>query len=237
MTITDWPTEERPREKLLAQGAHTLSDAELLAIFIRCGTKGKTALDIARDLLRRFGNVKKLLDLRQEEFCAGSVGLGVAKYAQLQAVIELSRRYLIGELSDSENINSTECAKLYCATCLSRYQQEVFIAVFLDSDHHLLSYAELFRGTIDRAAVYPREVVKQALQCNAAALIVAHNHLSGNVEPSEEDKAVTLQLQHALALVDIKLLDHIIVGKSICFSFAEKNLLAGEEKRETSFSR
>lgn len=223
-TIIDWPKDERPREKLLAHGANALSDAELLAIFIRCGVKGKTAVDIARALLQKFGNVKKLLDANQKDFC-DSLGLGIAKYAQLQAVLELSRRYLSKHVNDNDNITSVATAKLFCAMCLSKHQQEVFSAVFLDNNNHVVHYAELFYGTINRATIYPREVIKRALQYNAAALIVAHNHISGSIEPSDDDHVVTRRLKEAVALMDMKLLDHIIVGNGECFSFAEAKLL------------
>lgn len=227
MTIMNWPKEERPREKLLTLGARALSDAELLAIFIRCGTKGKTAVDVARDLLQQFGNIKKLLDADAKEFCRG-IGLGIAKYTQLQAALELSRRYLTKQLNSGngeDNITSTARAKLYCAACLSQYKQEVVVAIFLDSNNRIINYAELFHGTIDRATVYPREIVKRALLHNAAALILAHNHISENALPSPDDHTVTQRVQQALALVDVKLLDHIIVGNGECFSFAEEKLM------------
>jgi len=225
MSINNWPKEERPREKLLTRGARALSDAELLAIFIRCGIKGKTAVDIARDLLQQFGSIKKLLDLEQKKFCRSATGLGAAKYVQLQAALELSKRYLSHQLNHSKQIGSIAGAKLYCSIHLSQHQQEVFAVALLDNHHHLIHYAEMFYGTVNRATIYPREVVKIALQHNAAAIVLMHNHISGSLHPSTDDHLVTQQLQQALKLIDVKVLDHIIVGNNECFSFAEAKLI------------
>lgn len=225
MNIKQWPHAERPREKLLLQGAGSLSDAELLAIFIRCGVKGKTAVDIARGLLQQFGNFKKIIDLERQEFCCCS-GLGVAKYVELQATLELVKRYIGQTLSDSGSFADIVAAKLYCAAKLSQHKREVFAAAFLDNSNQLLHYDELFYGTINRAVVYPREVVRKALQYNAASLILMHNHIAGGaVLPSNDDKQVTAHLQEVLAVIDVKILDHIIVGDGECFSFAENQEL------------
>lgn len=224
MGINDWPQEERPREKLLAAGAKALSDAELLAIFISSGTKEQTAVDVARGLLHHFGGIKNILDADQQALCQFK-GLGMVKYIKLQAALELNRRYLAKCINGDKNVANSEFAKLYFASHLSQYKQEVFAAAFLDSKHNILHYVELFYGSINRATVYPREVVKKALQYNAAYAIFAHNHISGESMPSEDDRIVTIQLAQALSLVDVAVLDHIIVGKGESFSFAEEKLL------------
>lgn len=224
MNITQWPQEERPREKLLLRGAGALSDAELLAIFIRCGVKGKTAVDVARELLQQFGNIKGLLDLERQEFCQ-CCGLSMAKYAKVQAALELARRYVAQTLSRTTAVKDIVAAKLYCANNLGQHKREVFAVAFLDNNHQILHYDELFYGTINRAAVYPREVVRKALQYNAVAVILMHNHIAGAAVPSDDDKQVTKQLQKALELIEVEVLDHIIVGKGECFSFAEKQEL------------
>lgn len=224
MNITQWPQEERPREKLLLRGTKALSDAELLAIFVHCGVRGKTAVDVARELLQQFGNIKALLDLEQHEFCQ-HCGLGIAKYAQLQAALELARRYVAQTLNRNTAIKDIVAAKFYCANNLGQHKREVFAVAFLDNNHQILHYDELFYGTINRAAVYPREVVRKALQYNAVAVILMHNHITGVVMPSNDDKQVTKRLQKALELIDVEVLDHTIVGKGECFSFAENQEL------------
>lgn len=224
MAITDWPAEERPREKLLSRGSHTLSDAELLAIFLRTGCCGKSAVDLARDLLRDFGGLRPLLEAGQPDFCKAK-GLGQAKYSQLQAVLEMSRRHLASELTARPCMNSSAAVKNYLSAQLRHRPSEVFAMLLLDSQHHLLHFAEVFQGTIDGAAVYPREIVKLALSHNAAAVILAHNHPSGIAEPSEADKAITRRLKDALSMVDIRTLDHLIVGNSEVLSFAERGLM------------
>jgi DNA repair protein RadC len=224
MPITDWPAAERPREKLLQRGANALSDAELLAIFLRTGVTGKTAVDLARDLLQEYGGLRQLLCAAQTRFC-GSRGLGSAKYAQLQAVLEMARRYLHEDLQHSEALTSPADSRRFLQAKLCHYPYEVFSCLFLDNRHRVIVFEELFRGTIDGANVHPREVVKRALEHNAAALILAHNHPSGVAEPSEADRRITQRLRDALALVDIRLLDHFVIGDGEPVSLAERGML------------
>jgi DNA repair protein RadC len=224
MAITDWPVDERPREKLLQRGAGALSDAELLAIFLRTGVAGTTAVDLARDLLNRFGGLRRLLDASQRDFCAAK-GLGSAKFAQLQAVLEMARRHLHEQLARGEALTSPALTRRYLQAQLRDEPHEVFAALFLDSQHRVLAFEPLFRGTLDSAAVYPREVVKRCLAHNAGAIIVAHNHPSGVAEPSQSDRRITERLRDALALVDIRLLDHIVVGDGEAVSLAERGWL------------
>ena len=224
MAITDWPAQERPREKLLARGATALSDAELLAIFLRTGVAGKTAVDLARDLLEHFGGLRPLLDAPHREFCSAH-GLGAAKFAQLQAVLEMARRHLHEALRDGDVLSSPQLTRQYLRAQLRNEAREVFAVLFLDNRHRVLAFEPLFYGTIDGAAVYPREVLKRCLRHNAAAVIVAHNHPSGVAEPSQSDHRITDRLRDALALVDIRLLDHVIVGDSDCVSFSERGWL------------
>ncbi|WP_339668985.1 DNA repair protein RadC [Dasania marina] len=224
MAITDWPAAERPREKLLAKGAAALSDAELLAIFLRTGTKGMSAVDLARDLLASFGGLRPLLNTDLTQFCAAK-GLGVAKYTQLQAVLEMSRRHLGEQLRRSSALTSPQLTREYLRACLRDECREVFACLLLDSQHRVIHYEPLFYGTIDAASVYPREVVKLALKHNAAALILAHNHPSGIAEPSQADQRITQRLCEALATVEIRVLDHIVVGDGEALSFAERGLL------------
>jgi DNA repair protein RadC len=204
MPIRDWPIDDRPREKLIERGAASLSDAELLAILLRTGVRGRSALDLAREVLARFGSLRQLLAADRAQFCAVA-GLGLARYAELQAAAEISRRQLSETLRDLEH--------------------EVFCCLYIDKRHRLIQFEELFRGTIDGASVHPREIVKLALKRNAAAVIVAHNHPSGVAEPSQADQLITLRVKEALALVDIRLLDHIIVGDGTVVSLAERGLL------------
>ncbi len=224
MAITDWPLAERPREKLLAQGPQSLSDAELLAIFLRTGVAGKTAVDMARELLLRFGGLRPLLQADRLHFCAAH-GLGDAKFAQLQAVLEMARRHLFAALQQGQALTSPQLTRQYLQLQLGAQQREVFAALFLDSQHQVIHFEVLFQGTIDGASVYPREVVKRCLQHNAAALIVAHNHPSGVAEPSQADRLLTERLQRALGLVDIRLLDHFVIGGAEAVSFAERGWL------------
>lgn len=224
MAITDWPVHERPREKLLQRGSQALSDAELLAIFLRTGVVGKTAVDLARELLQSFGSLRALLEAEQREFCQ-SPGLGLAKYVQLQACLEMGRRHLEATLRRGDALTDPQATQRYLIARLRAYPFEVFSCLFLDNRHRVLTFEELFRGTIDGASVYPREVVKRALAHNAAAVILAHNHPSGVAEPSQADEMITRRLKEALALVDIRVLDHIIVGDGETLSFAERGLL------------
>ncbi|HEY9202436.1 MAG TPA: DNA repair protein RadC [Gammaproteobacteria bacterium] len=223
MAITDWPQDQRPREKLLSKGSQSLSDAELLAIFLRTGMRGKTAVDLAQELLQGFQGLRQLLKADQQSFCQHA-GLGTAKYAQLQAVLEMARRYLFENLQRGDTLSSPEDTRQYLSSQLRDYPHEVFAALFLDQRHRVICFEELFRGTIDGASVYPREVVKKALQHNAAALIFAHNHPSGVAEPSQADEQITRRLIEALKLVDVRVLDHFVVGDEVV-SFAERGLL------------
>jgi len=224
MSITDWPEDERPREKLLKHGADSLSHAELLAIFLRTGLPGKSAVDLARDLLEEFGGLVGLLSAHEIEFCKAK-GLGKAKFAQLQAVLELSRRYLFDEIAGRDVLTSPEATRQYLKARLRAYPHEVFACLFLDNRHRVIEYRELFRGTIDGASVHPREVVREAMRWNAAAVIFAHNHPSGVAEPSQADLRITQRLREALDLVDVRVLDHIVVGEGGGTSFAERGLL------------
>jgi len=224
MAIKHWPAGERPREKLINQGPRALSDAELLAIFLRTGIAGLSAVDLARDLLSQFGNISTLLNADLGTFCAVK-GLGPAKFAQLQSVLELARRHLGEQLSREQVFTNPETVRHYVRTHFQGYQREVFLCLFLDTRHRLIATEELFQGTIDGASVYPREVVKRALQLNAGAVIFSHNHPSGIAEPSHDDAQITRRLKEALALVDIRVLDHIVVGDSEEVSLAERGLL------------
>jgi DNA repair protein RadC len=224
MAIKDWPAEERPREKLLQRGSDALTDAELLAIFLRTGTPGKSAVDLARELLTDFGSLQALLDADQSRFCQG-LGLGSAKYAQLQAVLEMARRHFKEILRRGNALTSPDITRAYLSAHLRGYSYEVFACLFLDNQHRVIKLDELFRGTIDSASVYPREVARQALHHNAAAVIFAHNHPSGISEPSHADKQITEKLKQALALFDIRVLDHFIIGDGQPYSFAEHGLL------------
>ncbi len=224
MPITDWPEQERPREKLLARGPGALSDAELLAIFLRTGVRGKSAVDLARDLLTRFGSLRALLEAGRAQFCE-SPGLGDAKYAQLQAMLEMARRHLREKLTRGDALSNIDDTRAYLTACLRAYPHEVFGCLFLDNRHRVLAFEELFHGTLDGTSVHPREVVKRALAHNAAALIFAHNHPSGVSEPSRADEQITLRLKEALALVDIRVLDHFIIGDGHALSLAERGLL------------
>ncbi|HZM47764.1 MAG TPA: DNA repair protein RadC [Burkholderiales bacterium] len=224
MAITDWLAEERPRERLLAKGAESLSDAELIAIFLRTGVKGRSALDIARELLARFGSVSALF-AADARALSGMTGLGDAKCAQLVAVMEVARRALRETMSRGNALSSPRTVRDFLRLKLQDRPHEVFAAVFLDAQNRVLAVEELFRGTLTQTSVYPREVVKRALHFNAAALIFAHNHPSGIAEPSRSDEALTQALKQALALVDVKVLDHFVIGGGAAMSFAERGLL------------
>ena len=224
MAITDWPADERPREKLLKQGASSLSDAELLAIFLRTGVKGKTAVDLARILLTEFGSLRNILRADLRTFCSGQ-GLGAAKYVQLQAVLEMSRRHLQEKMQKGDILGNPQDTRRFLHACLANYEHEVFAAVFLDNKYQIIAFKELFTGTLDGASVYPREVVKKTLDLNAAAIIFAHNHPSGVSKPSEADRSITKRLKNALALIDVRVLDHFIIGDDGGYSFAEHGLL------------
>lgn len=218
MAISDWPSAERPREKLINRGAKALSDAELLAIFLRTGVAGCSAVDLARQLLLDYGSLRKIFDADVKSFCAGK-GLGLAKFVQLQAALEIAGRHLAENLEHQDCLTNPTKTTEYLRARLRDYDYEVFACLMLDNRNRVIAFRELFRGTIDGASVYPREVVKQALADNAAAVIFAHNHPSGVCEASQADIRITERLQKALGLVDIRVLDHVIVGDGItCLS-------------------
>jgi DNA repair protein RadC len=224
MSIAHWPIAERPREKLLLHGPSILSDAELLAIFLRTGCAGKSAVDLARELLQEYGGLRPLMEASQADFCRG-LGLGSAKYAQLQAVLEMARRHLFATMKEGDLLTSPNAVRQYLSAQLRHQPHEIFAVLFLDSQNRLIAYDEIFFGTLDCASVYPREVVKKALARNAAAAILAHNHPSGNAEPSQADQQITCELQRALALVGVRVIDHMIVGESEVISLAERGLI------------
>jgi len=224
MPISNWPSQERPRDKLLEKGPAALSDAEILAIFLRTGRKGLSALDLARELLEKFQGLRQLIDSDQSQFCQ-TKGLGMVKYAQIKAAIELGRRYLQAELEVGDAFTSPEQTREYLTLKLRSYPYEVFACLYLDNRHRLISFEELFNGTIDSAQVHAREVVRAALKHNAAAVILSHNHPSGVAEPSQSDINLTLELKKALKLVDVRVLDHLIIGSGEAISLAERGLL------------
>ena len=226
MAIRDWPAAERPRERLAQQGAAALSDAELLAIFLRVGIRGKSAVDLARELLANFaGNLASLAAASTKEL-ARVPGIGPAKAAQLAAALELARRALAGPLKLKDALASPQAVRDWLRLALGNLEHEVFVALWLDAQNRLIASEELFRGTLTQTSVYPREVVKRALAHNAGAVILAHNHPSGLAEPSRADEVLTSSLKQALALIDVKLLDHFIVtGGAEPLSFAERGLI------------
>ena len=224
MSINDWPQDERPRERLIKHGARALSDAELLAIFLRVGVTGKSAVDLSRELLVRFGTLAALFSASQEDLCTIN-GIGPAKYVQLQAVIEMARRSLSEQMSKKNALHSPKDVRDYLRLTLANLPHEVFVVVFLNTQNEVLVVEELFRGSLTQTSVYPREVVKRALACNAASAILAHNHPSGDSEPSIADRTLTQSLVDALKTVDVQVLDHFIVSPSSSTSFAEQGML------------
>ena len=224
MAITDWPEGERPREKLLQQGVASLSDAELLAIFLRMGVVGKSAVDLARDLLTRFGSLNGIFASSLESLTEVN-GIGTSKYAQLQAIFEMSRRALSEEMQARDVLGSPGQVRDYLCLKLGGLAREVFMVLFLDAQNRVLAQEEMFSGTLTQTSVYPREVVKRALHYNAASVIFAHNHPSGVAEQSRADELLTVALKQALALVDVRVLDHFIVAGNNTLSFAERGLL------------
>ena len=224
MSYANWPPMERPREKLLAAGANSLSDAELLAVFLQTGIRGKTALELARDLLVNFGSLSSLIDANFKELCA-QPGIGVAKAASLAAMKELSLRQLLEGLKSRDILTSSAATRDYLRARFKSCEREVFSCLFLNNQHHVMELEELFKGTIDGAAVYPREVVKRALYHNAAAVIFAHNHPSGIAEPSQADIAITRKLKTAMQTIEVRVLDHLVIGADEVISFAERGLL------------
>ena len=224
MAITDWPASERPREKLLEMGVETLSDAELLAIFLRVGVTGKSAVDLARDLLNKFGSLNGVFSASLSELTQVN-GIGCSKYAQLQAIFEMSRRALNEQMQKKDILSSPQQVRDYLCLKLGGLTCEVFLVLFLDAQNRVVTTEEMFSGTLTQASVYPREVVKRALHHNAASVIFAHNHPSGLAQQSQADELLTKQLKQALGLVDIRVLDHFIVAGNTTFSFAERGLL------------
>ncbi len=224
MLFREWPAAEKPREKLLALGPGALTEAELIALLLRHGHRGASALDLARSLLARFGSLRGLLSAPREDVCRHP-GIGTARWAELQAALELVRRHHLERLRFGPALTSPRAARDFLIARLRDRDHEVFCCLFLDTRHRLLGFDELFRGTLDGASVHPREVVKTALARNAAAVILAHNHPSGVAEPSQADEIITARLRDALALVDIRLLDHLIVGDGTCASLAERGLV------------
>lgn len=224
MAITDWPINERPREKLLHKGADALSDAELLAIVLRTGSQGKSAVDLARHLIKEFNGLRPLLCADQATLCLHA-GIGPATYAQLQSIRYLGQRFLLEQVQQNPLFSSPDATRQYLLSKLRDHQHEEFHILYLDTQYQLLHDEMLFRGTIASAAVYPREVVKGALSANAAAVILVHNHPSGIAEPSQADLQITQKLIQALSLVDIQVLDHQIVGNNRVVSMAERGLI------------
>lgn len=224
MTIRDWPEDERPREKLLARGAAALSDAELLALFIGSGRRGRTAVDVGRDLLGAHAGLKTLLELDARTL-AGQPGIGPAKACRLQTALELGRRYLASDLQRSDALTHPAACADYLRARIAGFPYEVFVCLFLDTRHRVIACEELFRGSIDGASVHPREVVRRCLTHNAAAVIFAHNHPSGVAEPSQADREITRHLRQALELIEVRVLDHFVVGSGSALSLAERGWL------------
>jgi len=224
MAINEWPEDQRPRERLIKYGASALSDAELLAVFLRTGVTGKSAVDLGRDMISRFGSLSGLFAASLKDF-SSLHGLGSAKYAQLHAVLELAKRAISEELQENASLSSPQAVKNYLQLMIGNKPHESFAILYLDVKNRLIKSEELFRGTLNHASVYPREVVKSALHQNAAAIILAHNHPSCSCEPSQADISLTQTLKQALALVDVRVLDHFIVANPNVYSFAEHGLI------------
>jgi DNA repair protein RadC len=223
MRISEWPLEERPREKLLAKGAAALSDGELVAVLLRSGVRGKSAVDLARDLLTQYGGVTHMLEAGAE--LEAIKGLGPAKRAQFAAAIELARRSLQEKLKENPALTSPGAVRDYLRLRLAARKEEAFVCIWLDAQHKAIDFEVPFVGTLTQTSVYPREIVKAALRVNAAAVIFAHNHPSGVAQPSQSDELLTRNLKEALSLIEVKVLDHFIVAGSQAISFAERGLL------------
>ena len=224
MSIRHWPSAERPREKLLERGAQSLSDAELLALLLGAGNRGHSAVELARTLISRFGSLRALLNADAAR-CLAQEGIGPARYAILNAALELARRHFREALRIGPTLAAPEATRAFLVAQLRDRPYEVFCCLYLDNRHRLIAFEELFRGTIDRAGVHPREVLRQILLHNAAAVIFAHNHPSGVLEPSQADELITRRLKEALGLVDVRVLDHFITGDGLCYSFSEHGLI------------
>ena len=222
--IKDWPASERPREKLLRKGPEALSDAELVALFVRSGTKGRTAVDLARGAIVAAGGLRGLLDLPREDLFR-LPGFGPTRYVELQACLEIGRRHLATQIDRGEPLTTPDETSRFLMAKLRHLPFEVFACLFLDNRHRVIEFEEMFRGTIDGTSVHAREVVRRTLNLNAAAVIFAHNHPSGVAEPSHADRLLTDQLVNALSLVEVRVLDHIVVGDGECVSFVERGLL------------
>ena len=223
MAITDWPPEERPRERLLAEGADSLRDDELLAVLLRTGVRGKSAVDLGHELLARFGSITRLLSAGPE--LLDIKGLGEAKTAQFAAAIELARRAMAEEIKERSALTSPGAVRDYLRVALGHRPNEVFVCIWLDAQHKVIGIEDAFEGTLTQTSVYPREIVKRALKRNAAAVIFAHNHPSGVAQPSRSDELLTRDLKEALGLVEVKVLDHFVVAGNQALSFAERGLL------------
>lgn len=224
-SINAWPRGERPRERLIERGASALSDAELLAVLLGTGCGGTNALELARQMLQHFGGSLRRMLSASPDTLLQRRGLGPARYATLMAALEIARRHYCETLRAGPAMNAPAATRQFLNAQLRDRPYEVFCCLHLDNRHRLIHFEEVFRGTIDGASVHPREIVRQALQHNAAALIFAHNHPSGVAEASQADELITRRLRDALALVDIRVLDHLIVGDNSCLSFAERGLL------------
>jgi len=224
VAIREWPRLERPREKLIERGAEALSDAELVAVLLGSGLRGSSAVELARRLIARFGSIRGLLRAEPKE-CLGQPGIGPARYARLRAALELARRHHLDALRIGPAIGSPQATRAFLLAQLRDRPYEVFCCMHLDSRHRLIAFEELFRGTLDSASVHPREVLRQVMAHNSAALILAHNHPSGVAEPSRADELITQRLRDSLALVDVRVLDHFVVGDGTCLSFAQRGLL------------
>lgn len=224
MTINNWPEDERPRERLMKYGASKLSNAELLAIFLRTGIAGKTALDLARELLGKFGSIDKIIESDYKSF-ARIKGLGSAKYCQLQATLELIKRHFNCKIADSPGFTNPQLVRNYLLAQFPRTDNEIFACIMMDNKHKLIQFEILFQGTVNQSQVYPRVVAQKCLKNNASAIILAHNHPSGCTKPSESDISITQKLIETLALIDVRVLDHFIIGGNDIYSMAENGLL------------
>jgi DNA repair protein RadC len=223
MAISDWPIDQRPRERLLTEGAETLPNADLLAVLLHTGVRGKSAVDLGRELLARFGSITRLLAAGPE--LLEIKGLGQAKTAQFAAAIELARRAMAEELKERSALTSPGAVRDYLRVALGHRRHEVFVCIWLDAQHRVMGIEEAFEGTLTQTSVYPREIVQSALRRNAAAVIFAHNHPSGVAQPSQSDELLTRSLKEALALIEVRVLDHFVVAGNQAISFAERGLL------------
>ena len=224
MNMSDWPSNEKPREKLLNQGPGALSDAELIAVILRTGVKGCPVLDLSRTLIKKFGGIRNLLEANINALYAYP-GLGKSKCAEIKVIVEIAKRYLAESLKGGSALTNSEETRSYLTFCLRGRMQEVFACLFLDTKCRVIRYEEMFHGTVNEAKIYPREVVRRSLQLNASAVIFAHNHPSGDSTPSSADKMITERLKFALAAIDVKILDHLVIGEGRISSFAEQGWL------------